>query len=50
MTVARPQITVVSQLENSGFLDRTSSVSESNRHLTIEGDSVNTAQVQSELN
>ena len=48
-TVASPQIAVVSQRENSGFFDRTSSVSESNRHLTIEGESVNTAQVQSEL-
>ena len=52
MTVACPQITVVSQPENSGCLNRTSSISKSNRHLTIVGGSVNinTAQVQSELN
>ena len=49
-TVASPQITVVSQPENSGCLDRTSSVTESNKHLTVEGESVNTAQVQADLN
>ena len=49
-TVASPQSTVVSQPENSGCLDRTSSFFESNRHLTVEGGFVNTAQVQSELN
>ena len=40
----------ISQPQNSGCLDRTSSVSESNRHLTIEWESVNTAQVQSDSN
>ena len=49
-TVASPQIVLVSQSENSGCFDITSSVSESNRHLTIEGESVNTAQDHSELN
>ena len=36
-TVASPQAPVVSQPENSGCLDPTSAVSQSYRHLTIEG-------------
>ena len=43
---ASPQVTVVSQPENSGCFERKSSVSEPNRHLTVEGESVKTAQVQ----
>ena len=45
--VASPQAPVVSQPENSGCLDLTSAVSQSHRHLTIEGE---TAQVQLDLN
>ena len=48
---ASPQFyTVVSQPENSGCLERTSSDSLPNRRLTVEGDGFNTAQVQSDLN
>ena len=49
-TVARPQVTVplVSHPENSGCLI-TTFVFESNRHLTIERGTVNTAPVQSDL-
>ena len=39
-TVTILQTTVDSQPENSGCLDRTSSASESNRHLTVEGESI----------
>ena len=35
---------------NSGFLDRSSAVSQSYRHLTIERETVGTAQVHSDLN
>ena len=41
---------MVSQPENSGWLERTPSVSPPNRRLTVEEDCFNTAQVQSDLN
>ena len=49
-TVASPQVHVVRQPEKSGSLERTSSVSQSFSHLTIERESVSTAQVHSDLN
>ena len=49
-TVASPQISVVRQPEKSGCLERTSAVSQSYSHLTIEREPVGTAQVHSDLN
>ena len=49
-TVASPQVHVVRQPEKSGSLERTSSVSQSFSHLTIEREPVGTAQVHSDLN
>ena len=49
-TVASPKIPVVRQPEKSGSLERTSSVSQSSSHLTIEREPVVTAQVHSDLN
>ena len=49
-TVASPQVHVVRQPEKSGSLERTSSVSQSSSHLTIEREPVGTAQVHSDLN
>ena len=49
-TVASPQVPVVRQPEKSGGLERTSSVSQSFSHLTIERGPVGTARVHSDLN
>ena len=51
-TVASPHVTVsvVSHPDNFGCLDHTSTVSETHRQLTVERETVNTTQVQSDLN
>ena len=48
--IAIPQAPVVSHPENSGCFDRTSSFSGHHIHLTVDRETVNTAQVQSDLN
>ena len=43
--IYRPQVPVVSQSENSSCLERTSPVSQSYSHLTVEREPVGTAQI-----
>ena len=50
LTVASPQVPVVRQPEKSGCMERTSAVSQSYSHLTIEREPDGTAQVHSDLN